>query len=329
MQNHLSIEPLPEKEALIPPLPSVHQAPTIGPYLELIRIAKPAGTLYLFIPALSTTLIAASLLEFMPSPDEVSKTVLLFLAGSTVFRGAACTWNDILDQDIDRRVTRTRNRPLARNAISTSKALVFTCAQALVGLYLLSLFPIQCIYYSVPPVILIALYPLGKRCTNYPQVILSFTWAYGFVIGFPAVGINPLKDERILPVVACLYGSGMAWTIMYDTVYAHQDIQDDKREGVRSIAIQFESYTKPFLSSLCFLQVSFLGLAGSLMSAGIFYYAGCLGAALSGIIMVATVDLEDPSSCAWWFHRGAWLFTGCSIALGCFGQYFARLRSLA
>ena len=135
------------------------------------------------------------------------------------------------------------------------------------------------------------------------------------------MGIDPLTDKGILPLVALLYGSGMAWTIMYDTVYAHQDIQDDKREGVRSIAIQFDSYPKPFLSSLCFLQVTLLGLAGSLMNARLSYYAGCLSAALSGIIMIATVDLKDPTSCAWWFHRGAWLFTGCSIALACLGQY--------
>ena len=318
---------LEEKGSIL--LASSKRTSNIRPYLELIRIAKPAGTLYLFIPALSATLLAASLLEPTPAPGEVLKAALLFLVGSVVFRGAACTWNDILDQDIDRRITRTRNRPLARGAISTLRALAFTSTQVLAGLYLLSIFPVQCIYYGVPSIVLIAIYPLGKRCTEYPQVILSFTWAYGFVIGFPAMGIDPLTDEGVLPIVASLYGSGMAWTIMYDTVYAHQDIQDDKREGVRSIAIRFEAYTKPFLSSLCFLQVSLLGLAGSLMDAGLLYYAGCLGAALNGIIMITTVHLEDPADCAWWFHRGAWLFTGCSIVVGSLGQYLAQLRSLA
>ena len=316
-----------ERDPLISNEKPVVPSSFFGPCMELIRFSKPAGTLYLYLPALSSTLLAASLLKPTPPPVEVFKISLLFCLGSVVFRGAACTWNDILDQDIDRCVTRTRNRPLARRAISTRSALLFNAVQTVLGSALLFCFPVQCLYYGIPSIVLIALYPLGKRFTDYPQVILGFTWAYGFVMGFVAMGLDPLSHGEVLPLVASLYGSGMAWTILYDTVYAHQDIRDDKREGVRSIAIRFESCAKPFLSCLCFTQVLLLLLSGYLSNAGPSFYLGCTGAAISGVVMILTVELGNPEDCAWWFHRGSWFFTGGSIAMGCLGQYLAQLSA--
>ncbi|KAI4156277.1 MAG: hypothetical protein LQ340_000396 [Diploschistes diacapsis] len=315
-----------EKAELLPPL-STSKPSAFGPYLELIRFGKPAGTLYLYLPALAATLLAASLTKPIAAPIDVLKTALLFFVGSIIFRGAACTWNDVLDQDIDRRVTRTKNRPLARRAISTRAALLYNVFQSLLGIGIFHLFPLRCVYYGIPSILLIALYPLGKRCTDYPQVILGFTWAYGFVMGFVAMGLDPITDRQVLPVVAFLYGSGIAWTILYDTVYAHQDIRDDKKEGVRSIAIRFEAIAKPFLSCLCLLQVALLIAAGSFIDAGLSYYLGCVCVAISGATMVVTVDLKNPADCAWWFHRGSWLFTGLSIVLGSLVQYVSRLNA--
>ncbi|MCJ1355672.1 MAG: Para-hydroxybenzoate--polyprenyltransferase, mitochondrial precursor (PHB:polyprenyltransferase) [Icmadophila ericetorum] len=297
----------------------------IIPYAELIRAAKPAGTLYLYIPSLAATLIAASMADSPPSLSDVLTTAALFLLGSTIFRGAACTWNDILDQDIDRRVTRTRSRPLPRGAISTEAALLYNAAQTLLGLLLLSCFPWPCVFYSLPSIALIILYPLGKRFTHYPQVILGFTWSYGFVIAFPAMGVDLLSSPTALRTAACFYGSGIAWTIFYDTIYAHQDIQDDKREGVKSIAIKFEATPKLFLGSLGVTQVLLFIAAGTAMSAGNLYYLSCLSVAATLAWTVRSVDLSNPTECAWWFHRGSWWLTGGSIVLACLSEYVARL----
>ncbi|KAM3075335.1 Para-hydroxybenzoate--polyprenyltransferase, mitochondrial precursor (PHB:polyprenyltransferase) [Clarireedia jacksonii] len=304
---------------------------SVTPYLELIRFSKPAGTIYLFLPCLSAIFIGASMLDHLPAPSEIRSTSILFLLGSILFRGAACTWNDILDQDIDRVVTRTRNRPLARGAVSTRAALIYNGAQFLLGMYLLLWFPTVCIYYLIPAIVLIAIYPLGKRMTDYPQVILSLTWAYGFVIGFPGIGLelfsNNDASKTPLKASACLYVAGMAWTVLYDAVYAHQDIKDDKREGVRSIAIKFESVSRPFFSALASIQIAFLIAAGQVIGAGLFFYVGVIGAAATNAYMIVTVDLENPKSCEWWFHRGAWFLTGGSMLFACFSEYWMKYNA--
>ncbi|KAL8904743.1 MAG: hypothetical protein Q9207_003074 [Kuettlingeria erythrocarpa] len=298
------------------------------PYAELIRLTKPAGALYLYTPCLSSTVLAACLRAPSPAPlPQVLKTNALFLLGSFIFRSAACTWNDILDQDIDRRVARTRLRSLPRGAISTRTALLYTAAQAALGTALLrSGFPRACVAYSLPSVALIALYPLAKRVTYYPQVVLGLTWSWGAVIGFPAMGVALEADARALAVASCLYGSGFAWTILYDTVYAHQDLQDDKKAGVKSIAIVFERDARAMLSVLAVAKIALLVMAGAVMEAGGFYYLGCGLAAVAVGVMVGTVDLKSPDSCWWWFRKGSWLVGG-SVAVGVCGEYVSRRLS--
>lgn len=294
------------------------------PYAELIRFGKPAGTIYLYIPILASTLLAAAVAPFDVPVSKLVKMNLMFALGSTIFRGAACTWNDILDQDIDRKVSRTRNRPLPRGAISTATALLYNAIQIVIGSALMSQLPPACQKYSVLSIIIIGLYPLGKRITHYPQVILGFTWAYGFVMGFPAMDIDPFVTPKITMIVGCLYGAGFAWTIGYDTVYAHQDIRDDKREGVKSIAIKFEAMPKTFLTVLAFVQVALFMTAGYFAEVGPIFYVGGGFAAASLACMIATVDLEDPESCGWWFHRGSCSLTGGSMALACLSEYVRR-----
>ena len=299
------------------------------PFAELIRLGKPAGAFYLYIPSLSATLLAATIHDpTLPRPS-VLRTSFLFLVGSFVFRGAACTWNDILDQDIDRRVTRTLNRPLARGAISTISALIFTIVQALFGFWiLLAFFPHECLYYAVPSIVLISLYPLGKRVTQYPQVILGLTWAYGFVIAFPAMGIDLAASPRAAKISASLYVSGIAWTILYDTVYAHQDIVDDKKQGVKSIAIQFERVSKPFLSTLGAVQIGAFAYAGYEARTSFWFFLACGFTGASLVYMIKRVNLKDPASCSWWFHRGICGLTGVSIVAACFGEYCVRRQAL-
>ena len=293
------------------------------PFAELIRINKPAGTIYLYIPCVYSTILGACLQDPIPSVVQVLKINALFIIGSFVFRSAACTWNDILDQDIDRRVSRTCLRPLARGALSMRNAILYNGVQTALGMVLYPAFPNPCVWYSLPSKVLTALYPLAKRITNYPQVVLGLTWSWGAVIGLPAMGVQLGDDTQAFKVASCLYGSGIAWTILYDMMYAHQDLQDDKKAGVKSIAIRFERNAKFVLSGLGIVQMLLLLATGSAVDAGIFYYLGYIFAAMSVSIMVRTVDLQKPSSCWWWFQNGCWL-TGGSVALGCCGEYYFR-----
>ncbi len=295
------------------------------PFAELIRVNKPAGMLYLYIPCIYTTVIAACLQDPVPPVLQLLRTNTLFIIGSFIFRSAACTWNDILDQDIDRQVSRTRLRPLARGALSTYNALLYNGVQIALGMALYPALPSSCVWYSLPSIVLIALYPLAKRVTNYPQVILGLTWSWGAVIGFPAMGVQLEDDTKAFRVASCLYGSGIVWTILYDMIYAHQDIRDDKQAGVKSIAIRFERNAKAVLSGLGAAQILLLLAAGKVMDAGTFYYLGCMFAAMSVGTMIGTVNLQSPSSCWWWFQNGCWL-TGGSIALGSCGEYYSRSR---
>lgn len=294
------------------------------PYAELIRLNKPAGAVYLYIPCIYSTTLAILMLETTPTPFQLVKSNLLLMLGSFIFRSAACSWNDILDQEIDRKVSRTRLRPLPRGAISTQSALLYTFVQVSIGLALMSRLPNQCFLYSVPSIVLIGLYPLAKRVTHYPQVVLGLTWSWGAVIGFPVMGLPLDSNPMALKAAGCLYGSGIAWTILYDMIYAHQDIQDDKKAGVKSIAIQYEANAKTVLSLLGIVQVLLLLLAGVVAHLGLAYYLGCASAAVTVSVMVGTVNLQSPADCWWWFQYGS-VLTGGSVALGVCGEYYFRV----
>ena len=329
-----------QSETLPPPtqdlgLPS-YKLPTKGilsllptpwvPYAELIRLEKPAGTTYLFLPCVFGTLLAASLATPIVSPAVLLSTNALFLVGSALFRGAACTWNDTLDRALDRKVARTRLRPLARGAISPTAAHVWTGTQVLLGLGMLQYFPPQCLLYSLPSVAIIAFYPLAKRLTNYPQLVLGFAWSWGIVMGFPAMGIDLLGNSTALMTAACLYSSNIAWTVLYDTIYAHQDIKDDVKAGIKSSAVAYAGSTKWLLTGLGAAQVSFLAAAGLAIGAGPAFYAGTCGLTTIALAtMIRRVNLKKPGDCWWWFNWGAWL-TGGSIASGFLAEYILRLR---
>ena len=297
------------------------------PYAELIRLNKPAGLIYLYIPCLFSTFLAASITKPVAPVSKVLRTNILLFLGSFVFRSAACTWNDILDQDIDRKISRTRLRPMPRGAITTQNALMYTGLQTLLGSVLLFRLPFGCIYYSLPSIFLIGLYPLAKRVTQYPQVVLGLTWAWGAVIGFPAMGVELFRSTIAFKTAALLYASGIAWTVLYDTIYAHQDIREDKREGVKSIAIKFEEHAKIFLTVLGVIQIALLLAVGSVAKAGLVYFIGCGSAAITLGMMIEIVDLHNPESCWRWFQSGCWL-TGGSVAMGCFGEYQRRLTQM-
>ncbi|KAF2718249.1 4-hydroxybenzoate polyprenyl transferase [Polychaeton citri CBS 116435] len=294
------------------------------PYAELIRIDKPAGTNYLFMPCLFSTLLAAPLTSPIVPPPTILYTAGLFYAGATIMRGAGCTINDLWDRNLDPQVARTRLRPIARGAITVRQAVPFLGAQLFAGLAILLQFPYECFFYATPSLLLVATYPLAKRVTNYPQFVLGLTFSWGAFVGFPALGIDLLSNTSALISAACLYSSCVAWTMVYDMIYAYQDIKDDVKAGIKSIALAQEKNGKAFLTAVSGVQVGLLAGAGAAIGAGpIFYFSTCGGAIASLGYMIRTVKLTDVADCWRWFSKGAW-FTGGAISLGLAGEYAAH-----
>ncbi|KAF2399135.1 4-hydroxybenzoate polyprenyl transferase [Trichodelitschia bisporula] len=298
------------------------------PYAELARIDKPTGTYYLFFPCLFSTLLAAPLASPITPPLTVIGTTALFLSGALIMRGAGCTINDLWDRNLDPHVTRTRLRPIARRAVTPKAAIIFTGGQLLAGLAVLLQFPTSCLYYGIPSLALVATYPLAKRVTYYPQFVLGLAFSWGAIMGFPALGVDLLTNHSALVAAACLYSSNIAWTMLYDMIYAHMDIKDDVKAGIKSIALAHEDNTKPVLVGLGAVQIALLAGAGAAVGAGpIFYIGSCGGAALTLATMIWKVNLKSVPNCWWWFKNGCW-FTGGAITLGLAGEYAAKLMGL-
>ncbi|KAM0689764.1 hypothetical protein Q7P36_010635 [Cladosporium allicinum] len=317
-----------------PLVPAPYTPPTTGllsllpsswvPYAELVRLDKPVGTNYLFFPCMFSTILAAPLTNPITPISTVVGTCLLFYSGAIIMRGAGCTVNDLWDRNLDPHVARTRLRPIARGAITSYQAIPFLGAQLFAGLAILLQFPWQCFFYATPSLLFVAVYPLAKRVTNYPQFVLGLTFSWGAMMGFPALGIDLLSNMPALISAACLYGSCVAWTLVYDMIYAYQDIKDDVKAGIKSIALAQQHNAKTFLSVVAGVQVALLAGSGMAIGAGPLFYGGvCGGAAATLRYMIKKVDLSSVADCWAWFKRGAW-FTGGAISLGLTGEYMAH-----
>ncbi|KAL3427115.1 4-hydroxybenzoate polyprenyl transferase [Phlyctema vagabunda] len=315
-------------------IPALYSPPTTGvlsilpaswvPYAELIRLDKPAGTYYLFFPCLFSTLLAAPITIPMVSPWSVLGTSLLFFSGAIIMRGAGCAINDLWDRNLDPHVTRTRLRPIARGAITPFNALAFTGVQLFTGLAILLQFPLQCLFYGVPSLLLVAAYPLAKRVTHYPQFVLGLTFSWGAIMGFPAMGVDLLQNQAALVAAGFLYASNIAWTVLYDMIYAHMDIKDDAKAGIKSIALRHDKDTKKVLTGLAVTQIGLLAAAGASVGAGpVFFIGSCGGAAATLAIMIKRVNLKSVKDCWWWFVNGCWL-TGGVIATGLGAEYLVQ-----
>lgn len=312
------IEYSPPSTGLLAHLPS-----SWVPYAELIRLDKPTGTYYLFLPCLFSTLLAAPLAAPMAPPLTVFGTSALFFAGALIMRGAGCTINDLWDRNLDPHVSRTRLRPIARGAVTPFNALVFTGTQLFAGLAVLLQFPIECFFYATPSLLFVASYPLAKRVTYYPQFVLGLTFSWGAMMGFPALGVDLLTHSAALTAAACLYGSNVAWTVLYDFIYAHMDSKDDVKAGIKSIALAHDQ-SKRLLLGLAITQLGFLAAAGVAAGAGPAFFVGsCGGAALTLGYMIKKVDLRSVKDCWWWFVNGCWI-TGGVISGGLALDYALR-----
>ncbi|KAK3954708.1 UbiA prenyltransferase family-domain-containing protein [Pseudoneurospora amorphoporcata] len=325
---------LPTTPSSDPPLPE-YTPPTTGllsklppswvPYAELARLDKPTGSYYLFFPCLFSTLLAAPLVPAaIASPAAVVGTSLLFFSGAIIMRGAGCAINDLWDRNLDPHVTRTQLRPIARRAITPFQGLVFTGSQLLAGLAVLLQFPFECFWYATPSLLFVACYPLAKRVTYYPQFVLGLTFSWGAIMGFPALGVDLLANSAALTAAGCLYTSNIAWTVLYDMIYAHMDIKDDAKAGIKSIALKHDKETKQVLTGLAVAQIALLAGAGAAAGAGpAFFIGSCGGAAFTLGYMIKKVDLKSVKDCWWWFVNGCWI-TGGVISLGMATDYLLR-----
>ncbi|KAI1424970.1 putative 4-hydroxybenzoate polyprenyl transferase [Xylaria sp. FL1777] len=299
------------------------------PYAQLMRIDKPAGLYGIYFPYLIGLFYAACITPEPPEPLLLGQLAIALLAFSIFLRGAACSWNDTLDQHFDRRVARCRHRPVARGAVSTWQAHIFTLALLGLGLYpvLIFLFPMECIPHAVIVVALAAVYAPMKRFTDYPQVVLGVACSWAVYFSAAALGIQPLffGDEKCTATVA-LFAANVAWAITNDTFYAYQDVKDDERAGVRSMALKFKDSIKLLASMLALAQVSLLVLCGLWARFGAVYFFGLVGGVATAMsYYVLSVDLDQPESCGIWFHRQYWL-VGAGYVAGLGGSYVMRLR---
>ncbi|KAK2797025.1 hypothetical protein FQN50_001331 [Emmonsiellopsis sp. PD_5] len=260
----------------------------------------------------------------MALPWEVASVSGLFFLGALVMRGAGCSINDLWDRNLDPHVSRTKLRPIARKAVTPQNALIFTGGQLLVGLGVLLQFPTQCLWYGIPSLLFVATYPLAKRVTNYPQFVLGLTFSWGAMMGFPALGVDILGSTDVMLAATALYSSCVAWTVLYDMIYAHMDIKDDVKAGIKSIALRHEHNTKAVLSGLATVQVGLLAAAGLAVNAGPIFFVGSCGSAIATLAtMIWRVNLKDVKDCWWWFKNGCWI-TGGGITLGLLGEYLAQ-----
>jgi len=293
-----------------------HAPPALRPYLRLSRADRPVGTWLLLIPCLWAIALAAASDPAGPRPGDIWLIASCAL-GAFLMRGAGCTWNDLTDRHIDAAVARTRSRPLPSGQVTARQALAWAIVQSLLAACILFTYNATAIALGVASLGLVAIYPFAKRFTWWPQVFLGLAFNWGALLLW-AAHQGSLGWPPVL-----LYAAGIAWTLFYDTIYAHQDREDDAMIGVKSTARLFGDNTRPWLRG-------FLMLAVGLMAAAVLAALLPLGrplqlaVALGGVWgfgwhmawQLMRLDTNDPARCLMLFrsNRDAGLIAALFLA---------------
>jgi 4-hydroxybenzoate polyprenyltransferase len=285
-----------------------HAPPWSRPYLRLARLDRPIGSWLLLLPCWWSAALASALAR------DVSRLPLilaLFFAGAFAMRGAGCTWNDITDRDLDAKVERTRSRPIPAGQVGVRQALAFLVAQALIGLAVLLQFNRFAIVTGIASLAIVAVYPFMKRITWWPQVVLGLAFSWGALMGFAVI-----LGQLGLPALF-LYAGSISWVIGYDTVYAHQDTEDDALIGVKSTARLFGAQTHRALIVFYSLAVILIGVAMALSGAGVSAWIGLAVFAVHLGWQIARLRIDDPAQCLRVFKSnrdaGLLLFAGLLV----------------
>jgi 4-hydroxybenzoate polyprenyltransferase len=278
--------------------------PFLRPYARLARLDRPVPIWLLVFPCWWAIALAAP-------AGSLPNLWLLFLfgLGSIVMRGAGCTFNDLVDRKYDRQVARTADRPIASGEIGIFGALVYLALQLLIGLFILLLLRPLAAGLGAASLLLVATYPFMKRITYWPQAFLGLTFNWGAIMGYAAA------TGRIDPAPVALYGAGIAWTMVYDTIYAHQDKEDDILIGVRSTALKFGRRTKPWLGLFALAMLALLALTILMGGLGRIAWLAVICAALHLAWQIFFVDIDDPADCLKKFRASRWLGWAIFIAI--------------
>ncbi|KIW68493.1 4-hydroxybenzoate polyprenyl transferase [Phialophora macrospora] len=302
------------------------------PYIQLARLNPPAGLFLIYFPHLFGVLLAGVRLHAPPA--ELFHPAATLLGGSFFVSNAIHIWNDLIDAPLDALVERTRNRPIPRGAVSRARALIFTITQAVCAVAVLpflneSVSSWEALLWASPGIVSWTYYPFAKRHFDVPQAVLGFCLAWGVVMGCLATGLRPVEVTTTVSVsgstywdvgvdwsVVCLFGACVLWSVIYDSVYAHQDRDDDIRFGIKSLAVLCRRRMKEVLWGLLALMALMLiacGVAAEL-SVG-FYILGVGGSFVALATMIYRVQLAESASCWWWFGKGFW-WVGLAISGG-------------
>ncbi|MBL6946502.1 MAG: 4-hydroxybenzoate octaprenyltransferase [Rhodospirillales bacterium] len=274
-------------------------------YFRLARMDRPIGTWLLLIPCWWGVALATS---GWPDPFMI----LLFAVGAIVMRAAGCTINDMADRDYDARVSRTADRPIASGAVSMAGAAVFLAGLLLIGLLVLLQFNIFAVWVGIAALPFVAVYPFMKRFTYWPQAWLGLTFNWGVLLGWATV------TGGLAVPAAFLYSAGIFWTLGYDTIYAHQDKEDDLIVGVKSSALRLGKATRPWLLGFYGAAIALLVAAGVTAGLGLAYFASLALGAIHLAWQARTVDIDDAKDCLKKFKSnrdfGLIVFAGIVIA---------------
>src|ERR1700743_2094901 len=258
------------------------------PYLRLARFARPIGSWLLLMPCWWSAALAAGVLHDI---RQLPLVVVLFFVGAFVMRGAGCTWNDITDRHLDALVERTRSRPIPAGQVSVPQAVTFLVVQALIGLSVLLQFNRFAVMTGIASLLIVAIYPFMKRITWWPQIVLGLAFSWGALMGF-AVLLG-----RIDAAALWLYAGSISWVIGYDTIYAHQDAEDDALIGIKSTALLFGARTAPALAGFYAMAVALIGGALWLAAAHWAAWIGLAAFAAHLVWQIVRLDISDPALC--------------------------------
>ncbi len=281
----------------------------LRPYLRLARIDRPIGSWLLLLPCWWGLVLAS---PGLTPAGPLAWLALLFALGAVAMRGAGCTLNDIVDRRIDARVARTADRPIPSGAVSLRAAFVFLGLQLLVGLFVLLWLNPFTMILAAASLVLVAAYPFMKRITFWPQAWLGLTINWGALVGYAAVA-GTIRPEALL-----LYAAGLFWTLGYDTLYAHQDKEDDRVLGVKSLALRLGNATRPWLAAFYGTCLALIAAAGAMAGLHPAFYGFLVLAGLHLGWQVASCAIDDPGNCLDRFrsNRGFGLLVLLALAAG-------------
>jgi len=277
------------------------------PYILIMRLDRPIGYILLFYP------ICFSIFAFSDLNLKIVSLLIIFLIGSIVMRSAGCIINDLLDRDIDNKVRRTQNRPLVSNSLSIKNSIILLIILLSIGLIVLTQLNLPSIILALVIVPLVFLYPLAKRYFFLPQFVLAFTYNWGCFIGWTS-----LESPSSFKEISILFLSLVLWTIIYDTVYATQDEDDDRKLSLKSSALLFGKYKLVILNFLIILMYSLLMLFGKNLGFNFLFFIFLTLQLILNLMDLNYIWKNDSLRSGFYFNRNNYygIFLLLSIIIG-------------